>query len=90
MQHSLPHLVPSVGARAFPLVKLTDFGIARVAEDPGQTPLGAAVGTPHYVSPEQAMGRPATPASDVYSVGAMLYELLIGRRRTSRLSRRVR
>lgn len=65
-------------AHLAPLVKLTDLGIARIAVDPGPTPLGATVGTPQYLSPEQAMGRPATPVSDVYSVGALLYELLVG------------
>ena len=64
---------------ASPFVKLTDLGIARIVDEPGPTPLGTAVGTPQYLSPEQAMGQPATPASDVYAVGALLYELLAGR-----------
>ena len=65
-------------SQAYPFVKLTDLGIARIVDDPGPTPLGSAVGTPQYLSPEQAMGQPATPVSDVYAVGALLYELLVG------------
>ena len=60
-------------------VKVGDFGIARLAE--GSTDGGSAtiVGTPRYMSPEQARGRRATPATDVYSVGIVLYEMLAGR-----------
>jgi serine/threonine protein kinase len=59
-------------------VKIGDFGIARLAE--GSTDGGAAtiVGTPRYMAPEQARGRPTTPATDVYSVGVVLYEMLSG------------
>jgi serine/threonine protein kinase len=59
-------------------VKVTDFGIA-VAGRSDLTPAGAMLGTIDYVSPEQVMGRPATEASDLYSIGIILYELLTGR-----------
>ncbi|CAN5750498.1 hypothetical protein BH23ACT11_BH23ACT11_13880 [soil metagenome] len=59
-------------------VKVTDFGIARVAATPAMTEPGTMVGTVHYVSPEQASGDPVEPASDLYSLGAVLYEMLTG------------
>src|SRR5438093_9374697 len=59
------------------VVKVTDFGIARAG--PSQmTEEGAIIGTAQYLSPEQAQGAPVTPASDLYSVGIVLYELLTG------------
>ncbi|HYP22699.1 MAG TPA: serine/threonine-protein kinase, partial [Actinomycetota bacterium] len=58
--------------------KLADFGIASSAPSENLTATGTAIGSPHYVSPEQASGRAVTPASDVYSLGAVLYELLTG------------
>jgi len=59
-------------------VKVTDFGIARAAQGMALTMTGQVVGTPAYISPEQANGRPATSASDVYALGVLLYELLAG------------
>jgi len=60
-------------------VKLMDFGIARVAEaKEGMTQAGLIVGTPHYMSPEQVQGKLLDPRSDVYSVGILIYEALVG------------
>ena len=61
-------------------VKVTDFGIARAASDHTLTETGMVIGTAHYLAPEQVSGKPATPASDIYSVGAILYEMLAGAR----------
>jgi tRNA A-37 threonylcarbamoyl transferase component Bud32 len=62
-------------------VKITDFGIARAADGAVQhTQTGQIIGTPHYFAPEQAEGRPATEASDLYALGVVLYECLAGRR----------
>ncbi len=60
-------------------VKVGDFGIARLAEGTSQVPSPTIAGTPRYMSPEQARGRPPTAATDVYSVGVVLYEMLAGR-----------
>ena len=59
-------------------VKVTDFGIARAMSEATSHTKELAWGTPQYFSPEQAMGKPATPASDVYSIGIILFELLTG------------
>lgn len=62
---------------------ITDFGLARrIGGDGSLTMNGQILGTPHYMSPEQARGvvKELTPAADIYSLGAMLYELLAGRR----------
>src|SRR5256714_5357849 len=61
-------------------VKVTDFGIARAVADAQLTMPGLTMGSVHYFSPEQARGEPTTTASDVYSLGIVLYELLTGRR----------
>ncbi|HET7431172.1 MAG TPA: serine/threonine-protein kinase [Nocardioides sp.] len=60
------------------LVKLTDFGIARAADASGHTRAGDLLGTPSYISPEQALGRPATGASDLYALGVVGHEMLSG------------
>jgi serine/threonine-protein kinase len=59
-------------------VKITDFGIAWSARSVALTRTGQVIGTPQYLSPEQAEGRPATPASDVYALGLIGYECLAG------------
>jgi eukaryotic-like serine/threonine-protein kinase len=59
-------------------VKITDFGIAHVAGSAPLTQTGALVGTPAYLPPERAAGGPATPASDLYSLGVVAYECLVG------------
>ncbi|MER5280340.1 protein kinase [Streptomyces sp. NPDC002809] len=58
---------------------LTDFGIARLADSPGLTRTHEFVGTPAYVAPESAEGRPQTSAVDIYGAGILLYELITGR-----------
>ncbi|MGN6612519.1 MAG: protein kinase domain-containing protein [Angustibacter sp.] len=61
-------------------VKITDFGIARARDQVPITRTGEVVGTAQYLSPEQALGRPATPRSDLYALGVVAYEALTGRR----------
>ncbi len=58
--------------------KLTDFGISRQLEQDGVTATGRVLGTTDYVAPEQAMGKAADQRSDIYSLGVVLYEMLIG------------
>ena len=60
-------------------VKITDFGIAKVAHEAPVTRSGMVMGTAQYISPEQAAGREASPASDIYSLGVVAYECLAGR-----------
>lgn len=58
---------------------LTDFGIVRAADGTRYTTAGASMGTPEYMSPEQGQGEEATPQSDIYSLGVVLYEMLAGK-----------
>jgi serine/threonine-protein kinase len=59
--------------------KVTDFGIARSLDmERGMTETGTVLGTSNYLSPEQAASKPVTPATDIYSLGVVLYELLAG------------
>jgi predicted Ser/Thr protein kinase len=62
------------------VLKVTDFGIAKVSGSPGTvlTRRGEVIGTPAYIAPEQARGLALSPATDVYGVATMLYELLAG------------
>ena len=60
-------------------VKVTDFGIASAAQQVPLTETGKVLGTSWYVSPEQARGEKAGPGSDVYALGCVLYQLLVGR-----------
>ena len=61
-------------------VKITDFGIARVADQVALTATGQVMGTVQYLAPEQATGKQATPSTDIYSLGIVAYEALTGRR----------
>ncbi len=71
---------PSTAPEGLPLgaVKVGDFGIARAAEASTMTESNLILGTPHYLSPEQAKGEPVGPKSDLYSLGVVLYEMLTG------------
>ncbi len=62
------------------VVKLTDFGIARAMDAIGHTRVGEMLGTPNYISPEQATGQSATGASDLYALGVVAHEMLTGLR----------
>ncbi|TGX50171.1 serine/threonine protein kinase [Sphingomonas gei] len=62
--------------------KLLDFGVARIGESDGhlaRTQAGQMIGTPRYMSPEQALGLPVDPRSDLFSLGAVLYEMVTGK-----------
>ncbi|MBV9611205.1 MAG: protein kinase [Acidobacteriaceae bacterium] len=59
--------------------RILDFGLARPAEDTGITRTGVLLGTPDYMSPEQALGQPADSRSDIFSLGVIFYEMLSGR-----------
>ena len=75
----------NVMVRADGYVKVLDFGVSRLLSDavgsrgPSMTNPGLAVGTPRYMSPEQARGEPATASSDIFALGVVLYELATGR-----------
>ena len=59
-------------------LKVADFGVARSADETVLTQLGSVIGTADYISPEQARGEIATPPSDLYSLGVVLFEMLTG------------
>ncbi|MDE6666002.1 MAG: Stk1 family PASTA domain-containing Ser/Thr kinase [Ruminococcus sp.] len=59
-------------------IKVMDFGIAKFAREEGKTATDQAIGSVHYISPEQASGDVTDAKSDIYSVGAMMYEMLTG------------
>ncbi|NMR20450.1 serine/threonine-protein kinase [Cellulomonas fimi] len=61
-------------------VKITDFGVSLAVNQVPMTATGMVMGTAQYLSPEQAIGRPATPSSDLYSLGIVAYESLVGHR----------
>jgi serine/threonine-protein kinase len=60
-------------------VRLTDFGVARVLDNPGITTVAVVIGTPNYLAPELVNTDTPTPAVDVYALGIVLYELIVGR-----------
>jgi len=60
------------------LIKVTDFGIARFSRSDTKTMTGKAIGSVHYISPEQARGEATDERADIYSVGVMLYEMMTG------------
>jgi Protein kinase domain len=73
-------IVAPDGEHDFETVRVVDFGLAKLLDmhDSGKAQTGAVVGTPYYMSPEQCLGEPLDARSDVYSLGAMFYEILSG------------
>jgi serine/threonine protein kinase len=69
-----------VSTRGADRVKVIDFGIAKKAGGPRMTQVGTLVGSPNYMPPEQVRGEPAQPSTDLYAVGAILFEMLTGTR----------
>jgi serine/threonine-protein kinase len=65
---------------AHPKVKITDFGVSLAANQAPMTATGMVMGTAQYLSPEQAVGKPATPRSDLYALGVIAYEATVGKR----------
>ena len=65
---------------ATPRLKLLDFGLAKLldAEDTGLTSTGARLGTPDYMAPEQILGAPISPATDIYALGVIVFHMLTG------------
>ena len=81
-QHSLVHRAVQPGNIVVDpkgQVTLTDFGVARAAQETRLTTTGALVGTPQYMSPEQAQGEEVDHRTDIYSLGVVAYEMLAGR-----------
>ena len=72
------HIVPGSGGSN--IVKLTDFGIARIIAEDSLTIAGQVFGTPSYMSPEQVTGNPLDGRTDQFSLGVLLYEMLAGRK----------
>jgi serine/threonine protein kinase len=62
------------------VVKLTDFGIARILADPAITSTGQVFGTPSYMSPEQIMSKEVDHRTDIFSLGVVLYEMIVGKK----------
>lgn len=62
------------------VVKITDFGVSRATDQTTLTATGMVMGTAQYLAPELALGKPATPASDLYALGIIAYEALVGKR----------
>lgn len=62
------------------VVKITDFGVSRSADQTALTATGMVMGTAQYLAPELALGKPATPASDLYAIGIIAYEAVVGKR----------
>ena len=76
------NVIITTGSDGRDVLKIVDFGIAKIIEDEAQASLtqtGEIFGTPHYMSPEQGQGAPVDARSDVYSLGCMMYECLTGK-----------